>query len=130
MGSTGKPGDIGYIVSPSLFFTICFYCSDSDLSQEPVGIFQSELIIQVAQQFIGYAHKSQLEPAISPDNPPKGLYALILTAVRKFSLVVKSTDIENYLRLNVLSLRISHLVLSRNHMSSRTIVLVRNYVST
>lgn len=39
------------------------------------------MIESIACQFLGYADKSHLWPKIGPQNPPKGLYGVILTAV-------------------------------------------------
>lgn len=46
---------------------------------EPEGFFQTDLIVSTARAFLPHAAKSELP--ISPENPPIGLYALILTAV-------------------------------------------------
>ncbi|KAF8235146.1 hypothetical protein L208DRAFT_1258301, partial [Tricholoma matsutake] len=47
----------------------------------PDGFLQSKFIAPVADKFLGYAKNSVLQPALNASNPPKGLYALILTAV-------------------------------------------------
>jgi len=49
--------------------------------QEPQGFLQTELIIDVVTHFLSMAAKSILQPKIGPENPPVGLYSLILTAV-------------------------------------------------
>jgi len=50
-------------------------------SKAPDGFLQSKFIAPVADKFLGYAKNSVLQPALNASNPPKGLYALILTAV-------------------------------------------------
>jgi len=72
----------GYVVSS--YFT-CYTCmprKDLTIYQPPDGFLQSEFIAPIAEQFLGYAKNSVLRPALDARNPPKGLYALILVAVR------------------------------------------------
>ncbi|KAF8799561.1 hypothetical protein BYT27DRAFT_7120482, partial [Phlegmacium glaucopus] len=50
----------------------------------PGGFLKSQFIVPIAKQYLNYATSSALSPAIGQKNPPKGLYALILTAVCTF----------------------------------------------
>ncbi|KAF8266370.1 hypothetical protein EI94DRAFT_1803221 [Lactarius quietus] len=47
------------------------------------GFLWSQFILPIAKSYIGFAEKSVLHPSLGPNNPPKGLYALILTAVER-----------------------------------------------
>lgn len=49
----------------------------------------------IAQKYIKYASNSVLTPPINQKHPPKGLYALILVAVRLFLLVTVMVE-ESY----------------------------------
>jgi hypothetical protein len=72
----------GYIVSS--YFT-CYTCmpqKDIMIYQPPDGFLQSEFIAPIAKQFLRYTKNSVLHPTLDARNPPKGLYALILIAVR------------------------------------------------
>ena len=55
--------------------------------QEPQGFLQTELIIDVVAHFLSMADKSILQPKIGPENPPVGLYSLILTAVSPLPMI-------------------------------------------
>jgi hypothetical protein len=46
------------------------------------GFLQSKFIAPVAYKFLRYTKNSVLQPALNASNPQRGLYALILTAVR------------------------------------------------
>ncbi|KAF8263106.1 hypothetical protein EI94DRAFT_1807763 [Lactarius quietus] len=48
---------------------------------KPKGFLRSQFILPIAKSYIGFVEKSVLHPSLRPNNPPKGLYALILTAV-------------------------------------------------
>jgi len=49
--------------------------------QQPDGCFQTLYIINAAKKFMDHAMNSALKPKIGADNPPYGLYSLILVAV-------------------------------------------------
>jgi len=55
--------------------------TDSFIHMQPEGFFQTDLILSTARAFLPHATKSIMHPLISSENPPIGLYALILTAV-------------------------------------------------
>ncbi|KAF8259891.1 hypothetical protein EI94DRAFT_1812528 [Lactarius quietus] len=46
------------------------------------GFLHVPFIIPIAKAYIKFANKSVLQPSLGPRNPPMGLYALILTAVK------------------------------------------------
>ena len=50
--------------------------------QAPDGFLQSQFIAPTAEQCLKYAKNSVLIPPLDAKHPPKGLYALLLTAVR------------------------------------------------
>ncbi|KAF8802531.1 hypothetical protein BYT27DRAFT_6764428 [Phlegmacium glaucopus] len=62
---------------------VCTVNRDHPNYIQPDGFLQSEFIHPLAQQFQEYAKNSVLSPALSAQNPPKGLYALILAAVER-----------------------------------------------
>ncbi|KAH9014755.1 hypothetical protein EDB85DRAFT_1876224 [Lactarius pseudohatsudake] len=49
----------------------------------PDGFLRSQFILPIAETYIGFSTKSVLSPSLGPRNPPKGLYAVILTAVER-----------------------------------------------
>ncbi|KAF8262142.1 hypothetical protein EI94DRAFT_1886678 [Lactarius quietus] len=53
---------------------------DPDCPQ-PDGFLHSQFILPIAKQYLTFAAKSVYHPTLGPKNPPKGLYAIILTAV-------------------------------------------------
>ena len=53
-----------------------------DLLKKPGGFLRSQFIFPIARTYVGFADKSVLNPSLGPKNPPMGMYALILTAVR------------------------------------------------
>ncbi|KAH9025701.1 hypothetical protein EDB83DRAFT_2656378 [Lactarius deliciosus] len=48
---------------------------------KPDGFLRSQFILPVAKTYVNFAEKSVLHPSLGPRNPPKGLYAMVLTAV-------------------------------------------------
>ena len=52
------------------------------LLKKPSGFLRSQFILPIAKTYLSFAAKSVLHPSLGPKNPPMGLYALILTAVR------------------------------------------------
>ncbi|PPQ84739.1 hypothetical protein CVT26_014749, partial [Gymnopilus dilepis] len=62
---------------------------------EPSRFLPSAFIAPVAKRYLSCASNSVLDPSISRKNPPKGLYASILTAVERVSAAhIKGTYIE------------------------------------
>ncbi|KAF9471430.1 hypothetical protein BDN70DRAFT_571699 [Pholiota conissans] len=58
----------------------------------PDGLLESDFITPVAQKFPKYAANSAMQSPIDGENPPKGLYALILFAVeRAFSAYISGS---------------------------------------
>ncbi|KAH8979009.1 hypothetical protein EDB86DRAFT_3089646 [Lactarius hatsudake] len=53
------------------------------LIQKPDGFLRSQFILPVAKTYASFAEKSVLHPSLGPRNPPKGLYAMVLTAVER-----------------------------------------------
>ncbi|KAH9178032.1 hypothetical protein EDB89DRAFT_2064412 [Lactarius sanguifluus] len=49
----------------------------------PDGFLHSQFILPIAETYMGFSTKSVLAPSLGPRNPPKGLYAVILTAVER-----------------------------------------------
>ncbi|KAH9029570.1 hypothetical protein EDB85DRAFT_2147190 [Lactarius pseudohatsudake] len=49
----------------------------------PDGFLRSQFILPIAETYIGFSTKSVLSPSLGPRNPPKGLYAVILTVVER-----------------------------------------------
>ncbi len=49
--------------------------------QAPDGFLQSQFIALAAEQHLRYVKNSVLWPPLNAEHPPKGLYALLLTAV-------------------------------------------------
>ncbi|PPQ83817.1 hypothetical protein CVT25_001031 [Psilocybe cyanescens] len=61
----------------------------------PSGFLESPFIAPIAKHYLSFAANSILNPPISRKHPPKGLYALILTAVeRAFVAHVKGTYVD------------------------------------
>ncbi|KAH8990664.1 hypothetical protein EDB86DRAFT_3080297 [Lactarius hatsudake] len=50
---------------------------------KPDGFLRSQFILPVAKTYASFAEKSVLHPSLGPRNPPKGLYAMVLTAVER-----------------------------------------------
>ncbi|KAH9008157.1 hypothetical protein EDB83DRAFT_2681535 [Lactarius deliciosus] len=50
---------------------------------KPDGFLCSQFILPVAKTYVNFAEKSVLHPSLGPRNPPKGLYAMVLTAVER-----------------------------------------------
>ena len=93
-----------YIVSSH--FT-CYTYAQKNLMiyQPPDGFLQTEFIAPIAEQFLGYAKNSVLHPALSAKSPPKGLYGLILVAVRSHFLTFVTHADKCLYRLSGLLLR-------------------------
>jgi hypothetical protein len=73
--------------------------------QAPDGFLQSKFIAPFGKQYLRYAKDSVLQPVLNTEHPPKGLYILILTAVRlPFVCLVAIVD-HRPGRWNVLSWR-------------------------
>ena len=49
----------------------------------PDGFLCSQFILLVVKQYLAFAERSVLHPSLGPRSPPKGLYAIILTAVHQ-----------------------------------------------
>ncbi|KAI9440159.1 hypothetical protein BJY52DRAFT_1195572 [Lactarius psammicola] len=49
---------------------------------KPDGFLRSHFILPVAETYMGFASRSVLHPSLGSKNPPMGLYAMILTAVK------------------------------------------------
>ncbi|KDR82214.1 hypothetical protein GALMADRAFT_135578 [Galerina marginata CBS 339.88] len=50
---------------------------------KPDGFLQTEALATTAKKYLHFAEKSVLKPAISAENPPKALYALMLVATER-----------------------------------------------
>ncbi|KAF8260211.1 hypothetical protein EI94DRAFT_1706466 [Lactarius quietus] len=55
---------------------------DDPNSLKPDGFLRSRFILPITKSYMSLATKSALQPLLGPRNPPLGLYAMILTAVR------------------------------------------------
>ena len=53
----------------------------------------------IAQKYLKYASNSVLTPPINQKHPPKGLYALILVAVRRFLLLMVEESYTHFLKV-------------------------------
>ncbi|KAH9066943.1 hypothetical protein EDB83DRAFT_2519259 [Lactarius deliciosus] len=61
----------------------CTLRKDDPDYPRPDGFLRSQFILPVAETYMGFSAKSVLSPSLGPRNPPKGLYAIILTAVER-----------------------------------------------
>ncbi|KAH6899179.1 hypothetical protein BKA70DRAFT_1437663 [Coprinopsis sp. MPI-PUGE-AT-0042] len=62
---------------------------------EATGVYESPLIIQIASKFLPHANGANYGTAISPTNPPIGLYTLIVLGLRRaFEAFANKTDLD------------------------------------
>ncbi|KAH9015023.1 hypothetical protein EDB84DRAFT_1635082 [Lactarius hengduanensis] len=61
----------------------CMLRKDDPDYPRPDGFLRSQFILPIAETYMGFSAKSVLSPSLGPRNPPKGLYAIILTAVER-----------------------------------------------